>query len=247
MRASREGRHVSGAESLVAVRDATEVVATLLDRGWHATGADRVVLSLDDVSAGDILAVSTLPARTVDVRDHVEGQRRAARLLSDLGVSPRAISTGLTLLNEGPHPNGGVMRGAVIMDRLTGERMEPDPRRGVRVSRVDMTPADRRRIDPDGSRPRFVDALILASKVAGCVGVVADLGWSDDPDYSPGYVASRSGGYVRFTYLKERGSAVGGRVYFVDRQTFDVGRAVTWLETQPTMVATAVSPRAPSA
>lgn len=247
MRASHEGRHVSGAERLVPLRDATEVVATLLDRGWHAAGADRVVLSLDDVSADDIRAVPALPARTVDVRDHVEGQSRAAQSLSDLGVSPPAISAGLTLLNDGPHPNGGVMRGAVIMDRLTGERMEPDQRRGVRVSRVDMTPADRRRIDPDGRRQRFVDALILASKVAGCLGVVADLGWSDDPDYSPGYVASRSGGYVRFTRLKERGSAVGGRVYFVDRATFEVGRAVTWLETKPTMVATAVSPRAPSA
>ncbi|MAF12711.1 hypothetical protein CMK11_19855 [Candidatus Poribacteria bacterium] len=78
--------------------------------------------------------------------------------------------------------------------------------------------------------------MILASKVATLGCVVADLGWSDDPRYTPGYVASADNGYVRFTHLKEGGSPFGGRVYFVDAGLFDGARDIARLEREPALV-----------
>jgi 6-carboxyhexanoate--CoA ligase len=235
MRASHGGRHVSGAERLVPFADSTAVLGDLLERA-DATGACRVVLNIEDVGAGDITTVPALTARTVECRDHVAGQRLAHVALVRLGVSETACATALDLLNAGPNPTGGNMRGAVVMDYQTGRRLEPDPERGVRVSRVDMRPSDRARARDDGPGPRFVDALILASKVTALECVVADVGWSDDPAYLPGYVASSSAGYVRFTALKEPGSPHGGRVYFVRGDEFDASHDIEFLERRPTLV-----------
>jgi 6-carboxyhexanoate--CoA ligase len=46
---------------------------------------------------------------------------------------------------------------------------------------------------------------------------LAELCWSDDPDYTTGYVASKNLGYVRIKPLKEPNNPLGGRVYFVER------------------------------
>jgi len=170
------------------------------------------------------------------VDGHLNGQRIAREALRALGVSHVACEIGFDLLNSGPNPAGGNMRGAILMDHLTGDRLEPDSERGVRVSRVDMPPADRARMRAEGTGARRMDALILASKVARLPCVVADLGWSDDPTYGAGYVASSDGGYVRFTTLKATGSPFGGRVYFVRRAEFDPRRDVRRLERQPTLV-----------
>lgn len=226
---------MTGAERLIPLADMATAGAELVDRGW-AGSTDRVVLTLDAVAADDIRIAPVLPVRTVQVDDYREGQRRAAETLRASDVAGRAVDAAFALLNEGPHPAGGVMRGAVVMDHRTGDRLEPDRERGVRVSRVDVRTEDRARIDPSGRGGRIVDALILASKVAGFGFVVADLGWSDDPGYAPGYVASAAGGYVRFTRLKRPGSPVGGRVYFVDAATFDAARDVPRLEAEPTLV-----------
>ena len=54
----------------------------------------------------------------------------------------------------------------------------------------------------------------MASKVASAVGVVAELCWSDDPEYVSFYVASAKYGYKRIPVLKEYGNPIGGRVFF---------------------------------
>ncbi len=236
MRASRDGRHVSGAERLVPFADAAATVAALLGRATAADPASRVVLSLAEVPPSDIVHVRALPVQTVEVANHDEGQRLAVAALGALGVSPCACRRALGLLNAGPNPSGGNMRGAVLMDHLTGDRLELDSERGVRVSRVDMPPEGRAQMLADGGGPRRLDAIILASKVATVPCAVADLGWSDDPTYVAGYVASASCGYVRYSVLKRRGSPHGGRVYFVRRAAFDLTRDVRTLERQPTLV-----------
>jgi len=97
------------------------------------------------------------------------------------------------------------MRGAMIIDARTGDRMEPDQERGVRASRFDWTDdaleAINRKLAVIGlTHFRTREALALATKVAHAPGMVAELCWSDDPDYTAGYVASRATGYVRFRY-----------------------------------------------
>lgn len=84
---------------------------------------------------------------------------------------------------------------------------------------------------------RTFEALALATKVIWS-GVVAELCWSDDPEYVAGYVAAAAEGYVRFPRFKPAG-AVGGRVFYlhpdadwasiVERLT----RAPLWIEGTP--------------
>jgi len=236
MRASRDGRHVSGAERLVPFADSARTLIELLARAEAAGDGRRAVLNVEDIAAERIASVPSLAVRTVTARDHVAGQRLARATLRGLGVSDVASRTALDLLNAGPRPTGGAMRGAVVMDHLTGGRLEPDPERGVRVSRVDMRSDERARVLAEGPGARYLDALILASKVVALGCVVADLGWSDDPTYLPGYVASTAGGYVRFTPLKPPGSPHGGRVYFVRGDEFEAPQDIEFLERRPTLV-----------
>jgi 6-carboxyhexanoate--CoA ligase len=112
------------------------------------------------------------------------------------------------------------MRGAMLVDAVSGERLEPDRVRGVRVSRMDLTAAAERelreRLRKAGlDNPHVREALVLAAKVLGTPGMIAELCWSDDPDYTAGYVCSAERGYVRFPHLKPQGDPLGGRVFFL--------------------------------
>ncbi|GIX06939.1 MAG: 6-carboxyhexanoate--CoA ligase [Candidatus Poribacteria bacterium] len=241
--ADREGRHRSGAERLVPLEHSRAAVLPLLERGWSALGAEpgRVFLTAEPIPEEQIRWVEALPARTVCVSCAQEGQQRAIEMLVDrCGVSPQAARSAVEWMRAGPNPSGGNMRGAMLLDRETGERLEEDPSRGVRVSCVDLDPASRARFDlwfQGGFPPtRFREAWTLAAKVATAETIVAELCWSDDPHYLPGYVASRTIGYVRFTVLKEAGNPFGGRAYFVDRSRFDRSALVAFLERAPVLV-----------
>ena len=242
MRASQNGMHVSGAERLVPLAYGSAVVRSLLRRAESLSKRvpDEIVLTVDEIEAASIRYVPVLKARTVDVLNPCEGLRKSLVVLSDWGVSASAIDIALRLLMSGSSPDGGNMRGAAIVDWVTGTRLEPDQRRGIRVSCVDMTPADRAWFDGRFQRRfptgRFRDALILASKAASLSSVRAEICWSDDPDYVAGYVASREGGYVRFPHMKDRGNPLGGRIYFVDTHSFDVAAGEEYLELQPVLV-----------
>ena len=76
------------------------------------------------------------------------------------------------------------MRGAIVMDAETGERLDGRGERGVRCSNMDSADtaeyeAKMRGKGLGGDHPR--EALVLASKVAHGPGTVAELCWSDDP------------------------------------------------------------------
>jgi 6-carboxyhexanoate--CoA ligase len=133
------------------------------------------------------------------------------------------------------------MRGAIIMDLQTGERLESDQDRGVRASRFDWTEEASIAIDKKLSALglthfRTREALALATKVAYAPGVIAELCWSDEPDYTAGYVASQKSGYVRFPILKPLNDQHGGRVFFVKREELDIDALVRYLQTEPVLI-----------
>jgi 6-carboxyhexanoate--CoA ligase len=72
--------------------------------------------------------------------------------------------------------------------------------------------------------------------VAYAPGIVAELCWSDDPDYTAGYVASVGMGYVRFPILKKLGDAKGGRAFFVDKNALDMGTFLRYLEQEAALI-----------
>ena len=133
------------------------------------------------------------------------------------------------------------MRGAMLIDSASGERLEPDRARGVRVSRFDWSDTAAEAIDRalaviGLTHFRTREALALATKVAHGPGVVAELCWSDDPGYSAGYVASRTGGYVRLRQMKLSGNRSGGRAFFVSSTGFDRSALMRYLQETPVLI-----------
>jgi 6-carboxyhexanoate--CoA ligase len=66
--------------------------------------------------------------------------------------------------------------------------------------------------------------------------MVAELCWSDDPDYTAGYVASLKTGYVRFPFLKERGDERGGRAFFVDKDSVNIASLIEYLQAAAVLI-----------
>ncbi|MCM2265664.1 MAG: 6-carboxyhexanoate--CoA ligase, partial [Desulfuromonadales bacterium] len=79
---------------------------------------------------------------------------------------------------------------------------------------------------------RVAEALVLAGKVLRAPGIVAELCWSDAPDYLSGYVADPRHGYQRITRLKAVGDGFGGRALFVRASGWNPEEFVAYLERQ---------------
>jgi 6-carboxyhexanoate--CoA ligase len=205
---------------------------------------DQIALTVDSLQGAMIRNVSALDVITVTARDPETGISLASEALRRAGVSALAIAAAVRLLSAGPAPTGQNMRGAMIMDSQSGERMEQDPERGVRASRFDWSAGAEHKVSrllgaAGLTHFRSREALALATKVAHAPGIIAELCWSDDPDYTAGYVASRTTGYVRFPFLKRMGSDKGGRAFFVDRDAFNMNVCLAYLQNEPVLISEA--------
>jgi 6-carboxyhexanoate--CoA ligase len=185
--------------------------------------------------------LTALDVLTVDTPDVTTGRSTAARILQSLGVSNEAAMSALKHLSGGAGPEERTMRGAIIMDAQNGNRLEPDQERGVRASRFDWT---NEALDELTVKLKAIglmhyrtrEALALATKVAHAPGIVAELCWSDDPEYTAGYVASRGIGYVRFPMLKSQGNPNGGRVFFVNHKNLDMTTLIHYLQNEAVLI-----------
>ena len=175
MHASAGGRHVSGAERLVPREDAAEAASALFARGWSSAAADRLTVSVETVAPSALVRRRALPVRTAMTRTPEEAMECTIALLGGCGVASVLAARTLKLLRAGPGPAGRPMRGAMIVDAVSGERLEPDPERGVRVSHMDFSRAARGvlaaalgAVGIEGHRP--MEALALATKAADHTG-----------------------------------------------------------------------------
>ncbi len=245
MRASKRGCHVCGAERIVAESEVVKLTADLTRRALHAGNGkpDEVHCTVERVAA-EAISYFRLPDITINrVDDYREGRDLAEQLMVKAGVSQAVAGQAVSLLARGAGPDGQVMRGAVIMDMASGQRLEEVPARGVRVSRMDLTSNCRAELEPllSGAglgHRRVIEALTLAGKVMRAPGIVAELCWSDDPLYTTGYVAAPQLGYQRISALKEPGDPLGGRVLFVDSRLVDLKELVDYLELRPVLFET---------
>ncbi len=241
MRASLGEKHISGAERLLVFAQLEETASAMLHRALrHPRGvAERIFLTLQPVPRAQVLKRPLLSLSTFAVEDWRQGRQCAAELLEQIGLRSSLVQRAISLLAAGPSPCGGAMRGAMLVDVVSGQRLEFDQSRGVRVSRLDIDPAAQSAIElllraKHLNNPRVVEAWVLASKVALYPQIVAELCWSDDPDYLTGYVASAQNGYQRITHLKESGSEIGGRIYFV-RPATDLVELIDRLQLEPVL------------
>ena len=220
MRAADEtGHHLSGMERLVLDDDIAMTIQELYQRAWHNHPHD-VHITIEKIDQ-EITQVPVLRIRSgVPTKSPKSLVRTQARqILLDAHIHPDVIDYAFSLLDRGPAASGGNMRGAVLLTKHSGRRLEPDKDRGVRTVRVDVHPKDLERlhralVQQGFPHPRTQDALILATKTLWA-GVIAELGWSDDPDYTTGFVATK-GTYWRFEGIKDAGVNLGGRIYFVE-------------------------------
>lgn len=213
------GRHISGAERITGGEDIAKTAAAMLERALtHSRGqADFINIQVEAVAAQQVHYVPLLPIHTFAVDGYEAGRQQALSLLAECGVSQEAARAGMASLLALPDS----MRGAMLLCAETGRRLDGQGMRGVRVSRMDSA-------DPVGYHGFLTDlglagehareAMVLAAKVAAAPGVLAELCWSDDPDYTAGYVAFRQG-YMRISQLKPTGSPQGGRVFFLQPGT----------------------------
>lgn len=241
MRASRCAAHISGAERIVTAEHLAALAADLTNRALqHSRGLpDEIRLTIEALPVTAVVRGRLPDITTVRVANLIEGRQAALNELASSGVTAEVAQRTIALLAGGAHPDGGALAGAVVIDADSGVRLDPDPRRGVRASRMDLCPATHvvlrellasHGLDNDHVR----EALVLAAKVMAMPGYVAELCWSDDPDYSAGYVCSPHRGYVRFPHLKALGDPHGGRAFFV-RGNFDFSAALSWLRGTPVL------------
>ena len=243
MRASKSKEHISGAERIVSARDIHKTVSELLNRAnSHEIGEpDEIDISIERLKQEKIKKLNGLDITTVSVDNYKEGRLCASQILELIGVSKKAVDKAINYISKGASPDKKNMRGAMIVDYKTGRRIEPDKYRGIRASRMDITKKAEAKLISTLKKmrinnPYIKEAIVLSAKVVNAPNTIAELCWSDDPSYQAGYVASKRFGYVRFPYLKEKGSLFGGRAFFVDAERIDLKRYIDFLERQPVLI-----------
>lgn len=230
------GLHISGAEGIYEASDITKITESYIKRALiHSRGTpDKIVITIEELEQRP-RHIPLLPVHTVQCPTPDQARGIIMRSLTDLGISQKALIAGFRVLSA-----ERTMRGAALVHATSGSRLEPDRARGIRVSRfgIEKSALRRlsRRLSRDGINTTAVrEALLLASKVASHPAVIAEVCISDDPDYTTGYVASRSIGYTRIPNIKKRGDMRGGRVFFVTRKT-GINALVAYLERAPVLL-----------
>lgn len=242
MRASNIDTHVGGAEHIVNGHCINNVLTEAIWRGITSyVTPTEIIVTIEAINPDSVINIKSLDIRTINSSSSKEAYRLSKEILESNGISSKAIENTFQLLQTGPTPEGSNMRGAIILDALTGHRLEPDMRRGVRVSRIDYAKEARMILENMLKEygiyhSRVLDALAIATKVSNRKETIAELCWSDNPDYTTGYIASKKSGYVRITNIKGRGVLRGGRVFFVNPEELYLNQYVNYLEKQPVII-----------
>lgn len=228
--------HISGAEGLYELAEIEKITRDYFLRAMsHPKGKpDNFVITIEKIRKNPV-PVPLLPFSTVPCGSPDDASDVIKELLSNSGITKRATQNAIRVVTA-----KSAMRGAAMIRAESAVRVEPDKRRGIRVSRMGIEKGSEKslscRLAKKGINTVTVkEAIILASKVASCRGVIAELCVSDDPDYTTGYVASGKLGYIRITNIKQRGSLSGGRVFFIEENA-DADRIIEYLERIPILV-----------
>lgn len=226
MRASQskdgQNQHISGAERILNENELTSNVEALINRALHHSKGqpDFINLKIEAVADEEIEYIDALPVKTVEVSNAAAGQQFIIDCLAKIGIVN--ASEIMKMFSQTYN-----MRGAMLLNVDTLERLEPNHERGIRATFMDAVDD---KSGADGKKNHFREALVLASKVVNAPGIIAEICVSDDPNYVTGYVAAPSIGYVRITKLKEMGSPNGGRIFLYRGSRENVAKCINYLE-----------------
>ena len=221
--------HISGAEKIVYASDVKSFSDSLIMRGLnHERGqADFLNLKITELKDEDILYLDALKVETVEVKDWKEGHEEIKKFLLEIGIeNPEKIMGFISQTYA--------MRGAMLLDVENLVRLENDFLRGIRATNMDQ---ERKAGEQLPCRKNhYEEAIVLATKVANCPGILGEICISDDPDYVTGYVSSIKTGYRRITKMKEMGSPNGGRIFLFRGNRLEAEKAIDFLQNQPVIV-----------
>lgn len=228
------GKHISGGELLSTYNDLKHSIDILLNKALtHSRGKPDFMQIQFDLINEPITRIKPLPIKTNQVNSVETGQALCRELLALAGIRKEIIEKVYTNL---PQYEG--TRGAVLIDIQSGERIDNREEKGVRVSRMDWINANFEKWADYYKMPknlRMKEALVLATKVCAHPNTIAELCWSDDPEYITGYVANKYIGYQRITQLKKSGDERGCRIFFVNCQK-NPNSYIHYLEKQPVFI-----------
>lgn len=234
MRASLQGQHISGAETLVPCpTDVPRITAQFIQRAMnHAKGTpDSITTKITRIADSDIQRVPRLLTREYQAENCHDAHSFVQQQLTTV-CSPEIAHKALELLLSIRN-----MRGAVLLDAHSARRLEPDHKRGVRASNFGAAPppAAPHSAESGTKKNHYHEALTLSSKVMSAPGILAEICISDDPDYTTGYV-SLNGVYTRVHTMKRLGSPLGGRVFILDSKKASVAAAIDYIENTPVLI-----------
>ena len=235
MRASNETdgvkNHISGAEKIVTENELEEYCASLMKRAlYHSKGKpDFINIKVEEIKEEELLYLPALKVTRVETENDAEGRQVVASYLAKLGIS--RVDEIISIWEQSYS-----MRGAILLDADTLERLEPDKERGIRATYMDMDTGNAQRSRSCEEKNHFNEALVLATKVVNHPNILAELCISDDPDYVTGYIASKETGYVRITKLKPFGSPNGGRVFLFRGNDKEKEECIKYLQEQKVLV-----------
>ena len=231
MRASLNDRHVSGGERITSEESIQKVVSELLARPKEF---DFINIKIEKINNIKFIEKS-LDIKTVNVKNHKEGNEIALKLLEEAGIDSEIAKAYIDLLHTGANPDRENMRGAMIITK-SGKRVEKDRYRGVRTTNVDFLHREevKKILLEKKYTERTLDALALSTKNLNHPDIIAEYCISDQPDYTTGYVAVNNT-YYRINPLKEYSNPKGGRIYFVKDDT-DIEELYKYLQEESFLI-----------
>ena len=243
MRIHRDGIHLSGAEDLVLEKDLGEKVHEFsrklfpfLENASHLPPA-QLIITVDPIPVGKIIERTLLPVQIMESHSETETLTKLHSLLSE--ILPNGSASGILDIFHSEILSKKVRNGALLVTP-SGKYLMAEFPEGVRTTHVGCASDLRKHLQQELSsllqKPyhRFLDALILSSKVLLFQDILLELCVSDDPHYSTGYMASRQFGYVRIPHLKPESHDMGGRLYVV-KENVDLSNLLGFLRTTPVL------------
>jgi 6-carboxyhexanoate--CoA ligase len=211
MRASFKNAHISGAERICKKEKVSQIINEFLKRPKFY---DFISIKTEEVKDVEFIKMPSI--RSFDFKGVEEARAFARALLENAGIKKDIASGVIELISKGA-AFGKNMRGAMIIDIDTGIRLEENKEKGIRTIKVDWEDRDlaKQKLLSSGYKitDRALDALALVSKNIRC-GILAEVCWSDDTDYTTGYVVVNKT-YHRINPMKHFGDPFGGRAYFI--------------------------------
>lgn len=230
MRAFIEQTHLAGGEDIVDLKSLPDRMLELFDRGMVPSSKKpldpphSINIRIDPIDPGELLEETLLPVFCLKTSSHHETWQFLEKAFNKVEESFEIADLNIykyaeELLSKDRLPISGA---SILLS--SGEILSPNGT-GIRVTHFGIRPSLRTDLTQEssihvaGSGRRFIEALQISSKILSHPETIFELCFSDNPEYTTGYLSVRGIGYVRLPFAKPPEVRAGGRIIGL-RKTF---------------------------